>query len=324
MIKYSDIVQAYEKILKYKIPTFLQYSGTISRMSKNQVYFKPENLQFTGSFKLGGAMNVIMNLVQKKKTRGVVTCSAGNWAQAVAYAARIFKLRSVIVMAEQASPIKIDATKGYGAEVVIFGKNSNEVTLKAKEIAQQEGLTFLSPFEDEDLIAGHGAIGLEIVQEKPDTNVIFCPVGGGAFISGIALAIKEKNPQIKIIGVEPENANAMWLSLQQNRIMEKEHISTIADGLALKRPGEKPFEIVKKYVDDIVLVSEEEIKKAVVFLLERAKLLVEPSGAVSVAALMTGKSNIKNKEVVAILSGGNLDLDKLANLIYNYRENPIK
>ncbi len=324
MLAYPDLIQAYERITKYKNPTFLQYSGTLSRMSNNHVFFKPENLQFTGSFKLGGAMNVMMNLVQKEKTPGVVTCSAGNWAQAVAYAARIFNVRSVIVMTEQSSLIKRAATTGYGAEVVIFGNNSNEVATKAKEIAQQEGLTFLSPFEDEDLIAGHGTIGLEIVKEKPDTEVIFCPVGGGAFISGIALAIKEKNPKIKIIGVEPEKANSMWLSLQANRIVEKDHVDTIADGLALKKPGERPFEIVKKYVDDMVLVSEEEIKKAVVFLLERAKLLVEPSGAVSVAALMTGKSNIKNKEAVAILSGGNLDLDKLINLIYNYQEGIIK
>ncbi|MDD3656556.1 MAG: threonine/serine dehydratase [Atribacterota bacterium] len=317
MLDYTDIVQAYEKITKYKNPTFLQYSGTLSSMTNSQVFFKPENLQLTGSFKLGGAMNVMMNLIKKEKNRGVVTCSAGNWAQAVAYAARLFNIRSVIVMAEQASPIKIDATKGYGAEVVIFGKNSNDVATKAREIAQQEGLTFLSPFEDEDLIAGHGTIGLEILKEKPDAETIFCPVGGGAFISGIALAIKEKNPKVKIIGVEPLNANAMWLSLQENRIVEKEHVDTIADGLALKKPGEKPFQIVQKYVDDIVLVNEDEIKKAVVFLLERAKLLVEPSGAVSVAAIMADKFSIKNKKTVAILSGGNLDLDKLVSLISN-------
>jgi len=317
MLEYTDIVQAYEKITKYKNPTFLQYSGTLSRMTNSQVFFKPENLQLTGSFKLGGAMNVMMNLIQNKKNRGVVTCSAGNWAQAVAYAARISNIRSVIVMAEQASPIKIEATKGYGAEVAIFGKNSNDVAAKAREIAQQEGLTFLSPFEDEDLIAGHGTIGLEILKEKPDAEVIFCPVGGGAFISGIALAIKEKNPKVKIIGVEPLNANTMWLSLQENRIVEKEHVDTIADGLALKKPGEKPFQIVKKYVDDIVLVNEDEIKKAVVFLLERAKLLVEPSGAVSVAAIMTDKVSMKNKEAVAILSGGNLDLDKLKDFLRN-------
>ena len=315
MLGYSDIVQAYEKITKYKNPTFIQYSGTLSSITANQIFLKPENLQFTGSFKLGGAMNVMANLVKKDKNNGVVTCSAGNWAQAVAYAARMFNIRAVIVMAEDASPIKIKATKGYGAEVVIFGKDSNDVIVKAKEIARQEDLTFLSPFDDEYLIAGHGTVGMEIIKEKPDAEVIICPVGSGAFISGILLALKEKNSKVKIIGVEPFNSNAMWLSLQADKVVEKEHIDTIADGLALNKPGEIPFQIVKKYVDDIVLVAEDEIKKAVLLLLERAKLLVEPSGAVSVAALMSGKVNIRNKNVVAVLSGGNLDLDRLAGFI---------
>ena len=315
MLGYSDIVQGYERITKYKNPTFIQYSGTLSRMTGNQIFLKPENLQFTGSFKLGGAMNVMTNLAKKEKNNGVVTCSAGNWAQAVAYAARMFNIKAVIVMAEGASPIKIEATKGYGAEVVTFGKDSNDVIVKAKEIARQEDLTFLSPFDDEYLIAGHGTVGMEIIKEKPDTEVIICPVGSGAFISGILLALKEKNSKVKIIGVEPFNSNAMWLSLQADKVVEKEHIDTIADGLALNKPGEIPFQIVKKYVDDIVLVAEDEIKKAVLLLLERAKLLVEPSGAVSVAALMSGKVNIRNKNVVAVLSGGNLDLDRLAGFI---------
>lgn len=312
MVNYSDVLAAYSRVTKYKNPTSLQYSGTLSRMTGNQIYLKPENLQVTGSFKLGGAINVIFNLTDEQKKKGVVTCSAGNWAQAVAYASRIFKVRSVIVMTENASPTKINATRGYGAEVVIYGRNSNDVINKSMEIAKAEDLTLLSPFEDDYLIAGHGTIGLELMKEKPDTEVVFCPIGGGALISGIALAIKAKNPQVKIIGVEPENANAMWLSLKQNSIAEKENVNTIADGLALKKPGIKPFNIVRKYVDDVVLVTEDEIKKALVFLLERAKLLVEPSGAVSIAAAISNQLNIKDKEVVAILSGGNIDLDKLS------------
>jgi len=311
MLNYDDIIKAYAKVTKYKNTTPLQYSGTLSRVTNNQVFFKPENLQLTGSFKLGGAINVMMNLTEKQQKKGVVTCSAGNWAQAVAYAAGLFDIRSVIVMAEHASNTKIVATKGYGAEVMIYGQNSNDVISKAMDIADTDGLTYLSPFEDDDLIAGHGTIGLEIIKEKPDTEVVVCPVGGGAFISGVAMAIKENNPQVRIIGVEPENANAMWLSLQQNKIVEKEQIDTIADGLALKKPGEKPFSIVKKYVDEIVLVTEDEIKKGLIFLLERAKLLVEPSGAVTVASMIANKVNIKNKEIVSILSGGNVDLDKL-------------
>ncbi len=317
MLKHLDIIRAYENITKYKNATPLQYSGTLSRMTGNQIFLKPENLQFTGSFKLGGALNVMAKFAKKENNNGVVTCSAGNWAQAVAYAAQKFKSRSVIVMPEKASPVKIEATKRYGAEVVLFGKDSNDVTNKANEIAYQEGLTFLSPFDDEEVIAGHGVVGLDIIKEKPDSEVIICPVGSGAFISGILLALKETNPRIKIIGVEPLNSNAMWLSLQANKIVEKERIDTIADGLALKKPGELPFQIVKKYVDDIVLVNEDEIKRAVLLLLERAKLLVEPSGAVSIAALMFGKIDIKNKEIVAILSGGNVELHKLADFIKN-------
>lgn len=315
MLGYSDIIQAYENVIKYKNPTSLQYSGTLSRIINNKIYLKPENLQFTGSFKLGGAMNVMAKMAKKKSNNGVVTCSAGNWAQAVAYAAQIFKSRSVIVMPGNASAVKIEATKSYGAEVVLFGKDSNDVTAKANEIANREGLTFLSPFDDERVIAGHGVVGLDIFEEKPDTEVIICPVGSGAFISGILLALKETDPGIKIIGVEPLNSNAMWLSLQANRVVEKESIDTIADGLALKKPGKLPFQIVKKYLDDIVLVNEDEIKRGVLLLLERAKLLVEPSGAVTIAALMTGKIDIKNKEIVAILSGGNIELDKLADFI---------
>jgi len=311
MVNYSDVLIAYSGVTKYKNPTLLQPSGTLSRMTNNKIYLKPENLQLTGSFKLGGAINVMMNLTEKQREKGVVTCSAGNWAQAVAYASRLFNIRSVIVMAENASKTKIDATKGYGAEVLIYGKNSNDVISKSMEISQTEGLTLLSPFEDDYLIAGHGTIGLEVMKEKPDTEVVFCPIGGGALISGISLAIKTKNPKVKIIGVEPENANAMWLSLKQNSITEKENVNTIADGLALKKPGIKPFDMVRKYVDEVVLVTEDEIKKALVFLLERAKLLVEPSGAVSVAAVMFNKIKIKNKEVVTVLSGGNVDLDKL-------------
>src|SRR4030043_359574 len=315
MVNYSDILAAYSRVKKYKNPTFLQYSGTLSRMTGNHNYLKPENLQVTGSFKLGGAINSIFNLTDEQKKKGVVTCSAGNWAQAVAYASRIFKIRSVIVMTENASPTKINATRGYGAEVLIYGRNSNDVINKSMEMAKAEDLTLLSPFEDDYLIAGHGTIGLEIMKEKPDTEVVFCPIGGGALISGIALAIKAKNPKVEIIGVEPENANAMWLSLKQNIITEKENVNTIADGLALKKPGIKPFNIVRKYVDDVVLVTEDEIKKAVVFLLERAKLLVEPSGAVSVAAVISNQLNIKDKEVVAILSGGNIDLGILNQIL---------
>lgn len=315
MLEYHDIVRANERIAIYKNPTPLQYSGTLSRMTGNKIFLKPENLQLTGSFKLGGAINTILNLVDKGEVKGVVTCSAGNWAQAVAFAATRFNIKAVIVMPEGASPVKIRATEGYGAKVIIYGKNSNDVAEKAKDIAHQEGLIFLSPFDDEDVISGHGVVGIGIIREKPDTDIIVCPVGSGAFIAGILIALKEKYPGVKIIGVEPVNANSMQLSLKAGKIVEKDNVDTIADGLALKKPGENPFQIVKKYIDDIVTVNENEIKEAVSFLLERTKLLVEPSGAVSVAALMNGKVVAKNKNIVAILSGGNLDLDRMIQLL---------
>jgi len=315
MVKYSEIIKANSKIKKYKVPTLLQTSKTFSRMSLNNIYLKPENLQVTGSYKIGGALNAIMNLTEDQRKKGVITTSAGNWAQAVAYASRIFKVNAVIVMKEGTSKTKINATKGYGGKVVIYGKKEKDITEKAISIAKSEDLTFLDSFEDENLIIGHGCIGLDIIEEKPDTDVIFCPIGTGSFIAGVSIAVKTIRPEVKIIGVEPEGANAMYLSLKKNELVEIEKCNTIADGLAVEEPGEKAFEIVRKYVDKVVVVSDEEIKKAMVLLLERAKLLVEPSGAASLAAIISRQLNFKDKEVVAILSGGNIDLDKLTYIL---------
>lgn len=315
MVKYSEIIKANSKIKKYKVPTLLQTSKTFSRMSSNNIYLKPENLQVTGSYKIGGALNAIMNLTEDQRKKGVITTSAGNWAQAVAYASRIFRVKSVIVMKEGTSKTKIKATKEYGGKVVIYGEKEKDITEKAMSIAKSEDLTFLDSFEDENLIIGHGCIGLDIIEEKPDTDVIFCPIGTGSFISGVAIAVKTIKPEVKIIGVEPEGANAMYLSLKKNKVVEIEKCNTIADGLAVEEPGKKAFEIVRKYVDEIVVVSDEEIKKAMILLLERAKLLVEPSGAASLAAIISRQLNFKNKEVVAILSGGNIDLDKLTYIL---------
>ena len=182
-------------------------------------------------------------------------------------------------------------------------------------LAESENLTYLSCFEDENLIAGHGCIGLDIIEEKPDTDIIFCPIGGGAFIAGVAIAVKAIKPEVKIIGVEPEGANAMYLSFKKNKLVEIEKANTIADGLAVEKPGARPFDIACKYVDEVVVVSDEEIKKAMILLLERAKLLVEPAGAASLAAIISKKLSFKGKEVVAILSGGNVDLDKLTRIL---------
>ena len=319
MVKYSEIIKANSKIKKYKVPTLLQSSTTFSRMSLNNIYLKPENLQVTGSYKIGGALNAIINLTEAQKKKGVITTSSGNWAQAVAYASRIFKVKSVIVMKEGTSKIKIKATKGYGGKVVIYGEKEKDITEKAMFIAKSEDLTFLDSFEDENLIIGNGCIGLDIIGEKPDTDVIFCPIGTGACIAGLAIAVKAIKPEVKIIGVEPEGANAMYLSLEKNKLVEIEKCNTVADGLAVEEPGKKAFEIVRKYVDEVVVVSDEEIKKAMVLLLERAKLLVEPAGAASLAAIISKKLSFKDKEIVAILSGGNIDLNKLINILKEER-----
>jgi len=315
LIEYSEIIKANSKIKKYTVPTLLQFSKTFSRMSSNNIYLKPENLQVTGSHKIYGALNVIMNLTKDQRKKGVITTSAGNWAQALAYASRIFKVKSVIVMKRSASKTKIMATKGYGGKVVLYGELEKDTMEKAMSIAKSEDLTFIDSFEDENFIIGNGCIGLDIIEEKPDTDVIFCPIGGGLFIAGVAIAVKAIKPEVKIIGVEPEGANSMYLSLKKNKLVEIEKANTIADGLAVERPGARPFEIARKYVDEVVVVSDEDIKKAMVLLLERAKLLVEPSGAASLAAIISRQLSFKDKEVVAILSGGNIDLDKLISIL---------
>jgi len=213
-------------------------------------------------------------------------------------------------MKEGTSETKIKATKGYGEKVVIYGEKEKDITEKAISIAKSEDLTFLDSFEDENLITGHVCIGLDIIEEKPDTDVIFWPIGTGAFI-----AVKIIKPEVKIIGVEPEGANAMYLSLEKNKLVEIEKCNTIVDGLAVEEPGERAFEIVRKYVDKVVVVSDEEIKKAMILLLERAKLLVEPAGAASLVAIISRRLNFEDKEVVVILSEGNIDLDKLAYIL---------
>ena len=218
-------------------------------------------------------------------------------------------------MKRSASKTKIMATKGYGGKVVLYGELEKDTMEKAMSIAKSEDLTFIDSFEDENFIIGNGCIGLDIIEEKPDTDVIFCPIGGGLFIAGVAIAVKAIKPEVKIIGVEPEGANSMYLSLKKNKLVEIEKANTIADGLAVERPGARPFEIARKYVDEVVVVSDEDIKKAMVLLLERAKLLVEPSGAASLAAIISRQLSFKDKEVVAILSGGNIDLDKLISIL---------
>ncbi|WP_345947261.1 threonine ammonia-lyase [Natroniella acetigena] len=295
--------------------TELDYSTTFSKISNNDVYLKLENLQRTGSFKIRGAYNKIANLSQEEKGYGVIASSAGNHAQGVALAATEYGIKSTIVMPEGTSIAKVAATKNYGSKVVLAGNVYDESYLKAKELCQETGATFLHPFNDRDIIAGQGTIGLEVIEQLADLDLILVPIGGGGLISGIALAIKELKPEVEIVGVEAENAASMKDSLGQGRIVALDSAVTIADGIAVKEPGSLTYKICQEYIDRIITVSEEEITEAILMLLERAKLVVEGSGAVTVAAVLSQKLNINNKKVVAVISGGNIDFNIIARII---------
>ncbi|MCX8185799.1 MAG: threonine ammonia-lyase [Sulfolobales archaeon] len=298
--------EAQDVIKPYVHVTPVNLSATLSRICGADVFLKYENLQKTGSFKVRGALYKVSKL--GRSVKGVVTASAGNHAQGVAYAASSLGLPSVVVMPESASTPKVQATEGYGAEVILYGKVYDDAYQKALEIREARGYEFIHAFNDVEVIGGQGTIGLEIINQISDFDIVIVPVGGGGLISGIASAIKAKKPQVKVIGVEPEAAPKMLLSLSSGKPISIEPKPTIADGLVAKTPGEITFEVVSNLVDEIVTVSEEEISEAIYITLERQKTLVEGAGAVGVAALISGKANVKGKKVVAVLSGGNIDL----------------
>lgn len=291
------------------IPAFLNNPYT------NEVYLKLENLQRTGSFKVRGAYNKISRLSDEQRQKGVIASSAGNHAQGVALAAAEFGIKATIVMPATAPLAKITATKSYGAEVVLHGDVYDDAYIKAQDIQSSTGAVFIHPFEDADVIAGQGTIGLEIMEEVPDADAILVPIGGGGLIAGISLAAKSINPNIKIIGVEAANAASMQSSLEQGQQVALDSAATIADGIAVKKPGQLNYEIVKEQVDQIVTVSEEDIANAVLMLLERFKLVAEGSGAVTVAALLNGCLDMTDKKVVALISGGNIDVNLLSRIV---------
>lgn len=315
MISLQDIREAEGRVAEVINRTCLDHSATFSRLSGNQVYLKPENLQKTGAFKIRGAANHVLQLDPRKARGGVITPSSGNHGQAVAYAASLAGYPAVVVVPEDASPAKVAAIKGYGAEVVFYGTTSLERIEKARELARERGMAFVHSFDDPWVMAGQGTIGLEILEDLPDVDAVLVPVGGGGLISGIATAIKESRPKVLVFGVEPAGSNSMYLSCRAGKATELKGVNTIADGLRTSRPGELTFPVVQKYVDDILLVSEEEIKTALVTLLERGKLLAEPSGAVTVAALLAGKVPLQGKKVAVVISGGNVDLKLVAKLL---------
>jgi len=314
-VTFRDIQEARSHLKDVVYKTGLVHNTTFSEMTGNFIYLKTENLQKTGSFKLRGAFNKIANLPKEQKQYGVIAASAGNHAQGVAMAATAYGIKSTIVMPKHAPLSKIAATKSYGAEVVLYGEVYDEAYEKARQIQKQSGAVFVHPFDDREIIAGQGTIGIEILEDVPDADIIVVPIGGGGLISGIVIAAKHIKPDIKIIGVQTKNLPSMARSLSQNHITTVEGPATIADGIAVKTPGELTFKIVKKFVDDIVTVDEDEIANAILLLLERAKVVSEGAGAASVAAILNRLDIVRNKKIVALISGGNIDVNMLSRII---------
>lgn len=279
------------------------------------IYLKTENLQITGSFKVRGAYFRMSRLSAEEKAKGVIACSAGNHAQGVALAAAKNGIKSIICLPDSAPISKIEATKSYGAEICLVKGVYDDAYAEALRQRDEYGYTFIHPFDDEDVIAGQGTIGLELLEQIPDMDAVIVPIGGGGLISGVAFAIKKLNPDIKVYGVQASGAPSMFNSIRDNKIERLENVSTIADGIAVKEPGENTYNIISEYVDDIVTVTDDEISAAILALMEQQKLVTEGAGAVSVAAAMFNKVPVKGKKTVCLLSGGNIDVTILSRVI---------
>ncbi|WP_315152588.1 threonine ammonia-lyase [Capnocytophaga leadbetteri] len=312
-MKLQDFTTAREHLQKVLLPTHLIYSPIFSEESGNQIYIKPENLQKTGAFKIRGAYNKINKLTEEEKKRGVIASSAGNHAQGVAYAARELGIKAVIVMPKTTPLIKVQSTKKYGAEVVLYGDVYDDAYQKAKELEAQEGYVFVHPFDDIDVLEGQGTIALEILEEMPDAEVIVVPIGGGGLISGIAAAAKMIKPDIKIIGVEPSGAASATEALKKNKVVTLPEANTIADGTAVKRIGDLTFNCIKQYVDEVVTVDDYELTEAFLLLAEKHKIIAENSGILPLAALK--KLSERGKKIVPVVSGGNIDVLMISSMI---------
>jgi len=309
----EQLEKAKEQLKEVILETPLIYSPAFSEEYSNQVYLKPENLQKTGAFKIRGAYNKIAGLSDEEKANGLICSSAGNHAQGVAYAAKALGVEATIVMPKTTPLIKVEATKKYGAHVVLHGDVYDDAFNEAKRLEKAKALTFIHPFDDMSIIYGQGTIGLEILEEVNDVDYVLVPVGGGGLIAGIAMAIKEKNPHVKVIGIEPRGAMAMKQSLRMNERVCLNKVDTIADGVAVKEPGKITFELINKYVDDIIVVDDYDLMDAFLMLVEKHKIVAENAGLLSLAGLK--KLKVKDKKIVSLLSGGNIDVVTISSLI---------
>ena len=315
MLTLDKFEEASEKVKEVTLETKLIYSDFLSDQTGNKVYLKPENMQFTGAYKVRGAYYKISTLTDEERAKGLITASAGNHAQGVAYAAKCYGCKAVIVMPTTTPLIKVNRTKSYGAEVVLYGDVYDEACAKAYELAEKEGYTFIHPFDDLAVATGQGTIAMEIFKELPLVEYILVPIGGGGLISGVAYAIKNLNPNIRVYGVQAKGAPSMLNSIEHGKIERLEGVRTIADGIAVKEPGIHTFDLCQQYVDEIVSVTDDEISTAILALIEQHKLIAEGAGAVAVAAAMFNKVPIKGKKVICLISGGNIDVNILSRVI---------
>jgi len=313
MLTLEKFKQASEIVKEVTLPTKLVYSEYLSEQTGNKVYLKPENMQFTGAYKVRGAYYKISTLTEEERQRGLITASAGNHAQGVAYAAKRYGAKATIVMPTTTPLIKVNRTKSYGAEVVLYGDVYDEACAKAYELAEEHGYTFIHPFDDPAVATGQGTIAMEIFQELPLVEYILVPIGGGGLATGVSTLAKLLNPKIKVIGVEPAGANCMQESLKTGEVVTLPQVNTIADGTAVKTPGSKIFPYIQENLDDIITVHDDELIVAFLDMVENHKMIVENSGLLTVAALK--HLSVKDKRVVSILSGGNMDVITMSSVV---------
>ncbi len=305
--------EASEIVSRVTLETKLKYSEYFSNQTGNKVYFKPENMQYTGAYKVRGAYYKISTLSEEDRAKGIITASAGNHAQGVAYAAKLYNAKAVIVMPTNTPLIKINRTKSYGAEVVLYGDVYDDACEHALKLAEEHGYTFIHAFNDLDVACGQGSIAMEIIKELPTVDYILCPIGGGGLCTGVSTLAKMLNPKIKVIGVEPEGANCMQESLKADHVVSLPSVNTIADGTAVRAPGDKLFPYIKANVDEIITVPDDELIGAFLDMIENHKMVVENSGLLTVAALK--HLDVKNKKIVSILSGGNMDVITMSSVV---------